>query len=187
MKYIDPDGKSDDIRMGGRKLKDSALFDFIVTNAESRNLIGKNYSTDPDNVYVCTTFASEIAGIFSYSDYDAVNEYFPGGQLVIDNINILKERGGLIETKQGENPSEGVYFFYYKYKDSESGHTGIVYFDKNGNQKILHNGSNKEDGPDNVNLWERSSAAGDIRLWMDSKNPNGEIYFKKIEEDVWME
>ena len=92
------------LKMGGRKLTNSELFDYLVDVVEGTEIIGKAYSTDPENVYVCTTFVGEVLDIL----YIDKHEYLPGGQLVIDSIEKLDD----LKTATGKNPSAGTYIFF---------------------------------------------------------------------------
>ena len=157
--------------MGGYKLKNTKLFDYIVDRVTDSGLMGKEYSTDSDNPYVCTTFVDEVLGLLGVEK----ETYLPGGQRVVDTIISL----GDAIIKAGErNPSEGTYIFYYDYGDG-TGHTGFVNFDKNGNATILHNGGSNEKC---VNLYNRDNR--DFYTWFQSE---GTLYYKKIEMEEWVE
>ena len=162
------------LKMGGRKLTNSELFDYLVDVVEGTEIMGKSYSTDPENVYVCTTFVGEILDILNIDK----NEYLPGGQLVIDTIEKLDD----LKTATGTNPSAGTYIFYYDYGDG-TGHTGFVNFDDKGNTKILHNGS---DGNQNNNVNLRTRDDRDFETWFNSSS-EGKLYYKKLEADIWEE
>ena len=175
--YIDPDGREaySLIKMGGYKLSSSEIFNQLISFVDSAGLMGKTYSTDPSNVYVCSTFVDEVLSNFAASK----NIYLPGGQRVIDSVTKL----GDLKESNGINPSEGTYVFYYINKDGQTGHTGFVNFDKDGNTKILHNGSNGN-GEECVNIRTRDSR--DFKTWF-TKNDEGTLYYKKLEIDLWAE
>ena len=164
------------LNMGGYKLSNCEIFDYLVDVVEGTNLMGKPYSEDPNNVYVCTTFVEEVIDILNIDK----EEYLPGGQLVVNNIAQIDD----LKESNGTNPSAGTYVFYYDYGDG-TGHTGFVMFDEEGNTQILHNGSNGSGipGTECVNLRTRDSR--DFETWFD--NPNGELYYKRLEVDIWEE
>lgn len=174
--HIAPDRKSnyDVSQMGGYKLSSFECFDYIVSIVEAAGLMGKAYSTDESNPYVCTTFVSEVLSLLSIQK----NQYLPGGQKVIDSIAIL---GDLIESN-GKNPSEGTYLFYYDYGDG-TGHTGFVRFDKDRNAEILHNG---RDGKGSQCVNRRSRDSRDFSSWF-GNGETGKLYYKKFEVDLWLE
>ncbi len=178
MKYVDPDGKSEEdyssIKMGGYKLKSSQLFDYMVETVTNCGLMGKEYSTDSNNPYVCTTFVSDVLDLISTSKGD----YLPGGQKVIDSILKIDDKF----ESNGTNPSEGTYIFYFDYGDG-TGHTGFVNFDKEGNATILHNGS---DGNGNSCVNVRTRDSRDFKTWFTNNN-SGTLYYKKLELDIWIE
>ena len=155
------------------RTKDAYL---CIKNAvEINDLMGKLYSTDYKNVYVCTTFVAEALNITGYDS----NDFLPGGQRVVDSVKILKDK--LITPEPGKNPEEGTYIFYHIDNDNVHGHTGIIYFDKKGNAMILHNGSDgKEDNLEYVNERTRSASCGSFDTWFKSqKNP---VKYMKIGE-----
>ena len=160
--------------MGGHKLTSSQTFDYLVNIVEAKGLMGKAYSTNSSDPYVCSSFVNEALSLLSISE----NQYLPGGQKVVDSIAKL---GDLIESN-GKNPSEGTYIFYYDYGDG-TGHTGFVRFDKDGNADILHNGSDGK-GNNCVNLRSRDSR--DFSSWF-GDNGEGKLYYKKLEVEVWIE
>ena len=177
IKYNDPNKIEDYsiIKMGGYKLRNTKLFDYIVDRVTDSGLMGKEYSTDSDNPYVCTTFVDEVLGLLGVEK----ETYLPGGQRVVDTIISL----GDAIIKAGErNPSEGTYIFYYDYGYG-TGHTGFVNFDSKGNTKILHNGSDVN-GNQCVNLRTRDSR--NFKTWFGKTN-NGTLYYKKLECDLWLE
>ena len=182
MRYVDPDGRADYsiLKMGGyqKTLTQKETFDYIKSCAD----IGKEYSTDVNNVYVCTTFVREVLTSAGLDE----KEYMPGGQRVVDSIDELlnEQDSGIFEPKKGENPSEGSYIFYYDYGDG-TGHTGLVYFDYDGNQTILHNGSDGK-GNMNVNIRERNKSK-EFRTWF-TGDEDGLIFYKKLEDiELWLE
>ena len=65
---------------------------------------------------------------------------------------------------------------YYLYADGNSGHTGFIHFDHDGNATILHNGSNCVDAK-LVNEYVRDNR--DFATWFQEKNP-GPVYYKRI-------
>lgn len=157
------------------RTKDAYL---CIKNAvEINDLMGKLYSTDYKNVYVCTTFVAEALNITGYDS----NDFLPGGQRVVDSVKILKDK--LIEPAPGTNPPEGTYIFYHIDNNNTSGHTGIIYFDKKGNATILHNGSDgKGKGAKHQNVNERTRYTPDksFDTWFsDTNNP---VLYKKIGE-----
>ena len=176
VKYTDPDGREDHsvLRMGGYRLNSSEVFDLLKNTVIESGLMGKEYSTDPKNPYVCTTFVNDVLEMLP----DGIKDYLPGGQKVVNSISKL---GNLTESNE-KNPSNGSYVFYYDYGDG-TGHTGFAKFDKEGNVEILHNGS---DGNGNqcVNLRTRDNR--DFSTWF-GDNENGKLYYKKLEVEIWME
>ena len=77
-------------------------YDYIKGVVEMNDIMGKEYSTDSDNPYVCTTFVQEaldLAGINS-------SDYLPGGQRVVDSVKLLEDKllidTGFLSTKQEE-------------------------------------------------------------------------------------
>ncbi len=162
------------LKMGGHKLTNYELFDYLVDVVEGTELMGKSYSTDPNDVYVCTTFVEEIIDILNIDK----EEYLPAGQLVVNNIAQIDD----LKSSDGKNPSAGTYVFYYDYGDG-TGHAGFVHFDEKGNTQILHNGANGS-GLHCVNLRERDSR--DFETWF-GNNPNGNLYYKSLEASIWEE
>ena len=141
---------------------------YLIKNAvEMYDLMGKEYSTETDNVYVCTTFVAQALDI---SGYDS-NEYLPGGQLVSASVKILGDK--LITPSEGKNPSEGTYVFYHVDDDNIHGHTGIIHFDKQGNASILHNGSDGSGTKKQyVNERTRGASSGSFDTWFpEYENP----------------
>ena len=178
MRYVDPDGREDVspvLRMGGYKLSSTQVFDYLVNAVEVAGLMGKSYSSSSNPPYVCTTFVEEAWALITSEG----NDYLPGGQRVVDSVVQLSD---LIES-QGKNPSEGSYIFYFVDSNGKTGHTGFVNFDKDGNTKILHNGS---DGKCNecVNLRVRDSR--DFKTCFNKDN-SGTLFYKKIEVEIWEE
>ena len=179
----DPNKQSDltysIIKMGGYKTTLSADETFKLLQMNSQ--IGKAYSEEEENVYVCTTYLEEI---LKNANLD-VDKYLPGGQKVVNSIRILSERkdSGMFKATSGSNPSEGLYVFYYDYGDG-TGHTGFVEFDKSGNAKILHNGS---DGKGNQCVNIRTRDSRDFATWFDSES-TGNLYYQEVEKiTVWQE
>ena len=174
--YIDPDGRENSsiLKMGGYKLNSSQVFDLLKNAVIESGLLGKEYSTDSQNPYVCTSFVNEVLA----SIPDGVSEFLPGGQRVVNSISKLEE---LIESN-GSNPSEGAYVFYYDYGDG-TGHTGFIKFDKEGNAEILHNGRD-ENGNNCVNIRTRDNR--DFSTWF-GDNEEGNLYYKKLEVELWLE
>jgi hypothetical protein len=126
------------------ELGSDVIFDIIVSKAKEQELMDKDYSTKPDDIYVCTSFVEDMLYIMSLNQ----NKYLPGGQLVKNSI------GKLIDTVKpdaGQNPSVGTYVFYKLYGDEENGYAGIISFDVTGKATILHNG-NDENKRQNVNI-----------------------------------
>ena len=153
------------------KSKDAYIL--IKNTAEIENLIGKEYTNDNDHPYVCTTFVQEVLEKSGYNS----SEFLPGGQRVIDSVNILDDK--LITPESGKNPEEGTYVFYHIDDDNVSGHTGIIHFDSKGNATILHNGSDGNNGS-NVNERTRSSLQGSFDTWFpENNNP---VKYKRIGE-----
>ena len=166
----------DVLKMGGRKLNSSEIFDYLVKSVEDSGLMGKKYSTESGKVYVCTTFLQDGLNLLSAP----LADYLPGGQRVVNSIAILKD--GLFEAEKGKNQTEGTYTFYFDYGDG-TGHTGFVHFDEKGNTRILHNGNDGK-GNRNVNLRTRDSRS--FLTWF-GDNENGKLYYKKLEVEIWIE
>lgn len=165
----------DVLKMGGRKLNSSEIFDYLVKSVEDSGLMGKKYSTETGNVYVCTTFVQDGLNLLSAP----LADYLPGGQRVVNSVVKL---GELIQSNE-KNPSEGTYVFYFVDANGKTGHTGFVNFDKEGNTKILHNGSDGK-GNECVNIRERDSR--NFKTWF-NKDDSGNLFYKKIEVDIWVE
>lgn len=165
----------DVLKMGGRKLNSSEIFDYLVKSVEDSGLMGKKYSTETGNVYVCTTFVQDGLNLLSAP----LADYLPGGQRVVNSVVKL---GELIQSNE-KNPSEGTYVFYFVDANGKTGHTGFVNFDKEGNIKILHNGSDGK-GNECVNIRERDSR--NFKTWF-NKDDSGNLFYKKIEVDIWVE
>ena len=146
---------------------------YIKNSAEMNDLMGKQYSTEADNVYVCTTFVEEALNKAGYDSKD----YLPGGQRVVDSVTILEDK--LITPESGKNPSEGTYVFYHVNNDNTTGHTGIIHFDKNGNATILHNGSDGKEH-ENVNERTRPASKGSFDSWF--RQTNNPVKYKQIGE-----
>ena len=72
--------------------------------------------------------------------------------------------------------------FYYDYGDG-TGHTGFIKFDKEGNAEILHNGRD-ENGNNCVNIRTRDNR--DFSTWF-GDNEEGNLYYKKLEVELWLE
>ena len=162
--------------MGGRKLSSAEIFLTLKTIATDVGLMGKPYSTDSKNPYVCTSFVDDMLSLLSASK----SEYLPGGQRVVNSI--AKLNSSLFEADKGKNPTEGTYVFYFDYGDG-TGHTGFVKFDRDGNTEILHNGRD-ENNNKCVNLRTRDNR--DFATWF-GDNESGKLYYKKLEVEIWME
>ena len=147
------------------------VYNRIKNAVVDNGLMGKAYS-EVTPVYVCTSFAQEALTLSGLN----ANEFLPGGQRVKDSMSLLQNDSLYFTPDKGSNPEEGTYVFYYLYADGNSGHTGFIHFDDEGNATILHNGSNCVDAK-LVNEYVCDNR--DFATWFQEKNP-GSVYYKPI-------
>jgi hypothetical protein len=146
------------------------LFEMITGLAKQQNLMGKLYSADQENIYVCSTFVEDLLYMIGFSR----NEFLPGGGLVKASIDRIKDIA--ISPGEGVNPGAGTYIFYKLFDDNASGHTGIVSFGVDGSTTILHNGNDKNENQ-NVNIRDYSL---NFDSWFKGNAKNPVIYQKLI-------
>ena len=159
-------------RMGGHTLSNYEIFDYLITICENNGLMGKKYSQEKDNVFVCTTFVAKMISIVDASK----DKYLPGGQKVVDSISLLKKS---LTVYDKDNVTPGTYIFYFDYNNKKKqGHTGFVHFAEDGTIRILHNGGTKDPRVQVV-------TTEDFFNWFGETN--GTLYIKKFEVEICIE
>jgi hypothetical protein len=178
VRYVDPDGREDETvqaalndimkngtRMG-EEISNEEFFNAIVDVVKTHDLMDKKWVNTKDERYVCTDFVKDTLSLIGRDPADYISGSVAGSILAFSDHLTTDE------------PEEGTHVFYKNSDDTS--HTGFVYFDGKGGQRVLHNGaSNDGTGIEKVNLRERIDR-GSFNWWFGEKSTPNSVYYRRL-------